>query len=92
MVTFSHLLSNQYYGAHKHGEQREYTQGRNEVDFFVTDPIFIPKIVLSDPKNEFWSQNPQKCVDPTKKNTADPKPTRCDFTSQGFHPWSHKPR
>ena len=27
-------------------------QGRNEVYFFVTDPIFLPKNLITDPKND----------------------------------------
>ena len=32
--------------------QRTQIQGRNEVYFFVTDPIFLPKILIPEPKSD----------------------------------------
>ena len=58
---------------------------KNEVYFFVTDLIFLPKILIPDPKNvrilipetaKIWSLI-------AMKNTADPDPTRCDSRSEG---------
>ena len=42
-------------------------QGRNEVYFFVTDPIFSPQILIPDPKiaGEFDPWSRKKFVDHT---------------------------
>ena len=72
-----------------------FQEGRKEVYFFVTDPTFLPKMLIPDPKsmrilipNTFlllaWSLIP----DPMK-NTADPDPTHCDSRSWRCDPRSH---
>ena len=31
---------------------RDYTQGRNEVYFFIADPVFLRKFLIPDPKSD----------------------------------------
>ena len=89
-----------------HLDQRNYTgcvsvfQARNVVYFFVTDPIFLFKILIPDLKNEEnfdpWNRknlisDPWSLIPDPIKNTADLNPTRCDSRCQGCDPWSHIP-
>ena len=67
-------------------------QGSNEVYFFITDPIFLPKFLNPDPKNDEnfypWTRKIWSLIPHSVKNTADPDPARCDSRSQGCDSWS----
>ena len=68
-------------------------QGRNEVHFFVTHPILLPKMLIPGPKND-------ENLDPwtrflllawslvSRKTLLIPIPRVCDSRSRGCDPWS----
>ena len=49
-------------------------QGRNEVYFFVTDPVFLPEILIPDPKNVAGILIPDPKTLRILIHTADPDP------------------
>ena len=62
-----------------------YTQGHDEVYFLAPDPIFLPKMLISDPKNDEnfdpWPVFVVGLISDSMKNTAGPSPTQCESRS-----------
>ena len=62
-----------------------YTLGCDEVYFLAPDPIFLPKMLISGPKNnenfDPWPVFVASLISDSMKNTADPSPTQCESRS-----------
>ena len=66
---------------------RVLSRNRNEACVFVTDPIFLPKMLIPDPITmSILIPEPVfvvTLIPDSMKNIADPDPMRCDSKSRG---------